>query len=66
MSRYYYGMKYRGFSPGCQPMKGFIERTNPKSGSKYFDIIVYDRELSDKEEHDYELEFIMKTNEGGV
>lgn len=26
--RYYYGMKYRGFSPGAQPKKGLIGGCN--------------------------------------
>ena len=59
MTVYYYGMKYRGFSPGCQPMNGLVEHTKPKRGSKFFDILVYDRILTEKEEKDYELEFIM-------
>ena len=51
-----YGMRLRGFSPGCQPMKGLIERKDAKR--EYYDILVYDRELSDKELRDYELDFL--------
>ena len=52
---YLYGMTLRGFSPGCQPMKGFVERRNDPSG-KYWDILAYDRELSEEELRAYELE----------
>lgn len=54
--RYYYGMKYRGASPGAQPkgMLGFKEDIS----RKYYDIIEYDRMLTEKEVRDYDLEFI--------
>ena len=52
---YKYGMRLRGFSIGCQPMKGLVERQDDKTG-KYWDILVYDRKLTDKEINDYELE----------
>ena len=50
-----YGMRLRGFSIGCQPMNGFRERVDDPSG-KYYDILLYDRELSDAEVSDYELD----------
>lgn len=53
---YRYGMKYRGFSPGCQP-KGVVRREDDNNG-RYHDIIVYDRELTEKELSDYELEYL--------
>lgn len=56
---YYYGMRLRGFSIGCQPMKGFVERKDDKSGV-YHDILVYDRMLTDKEMRDYELDWIFQ------
>lgn len=52
-----YGMRLRGFSIGCQPMKGFIERQDDESG-KYHDILLYDRPLKDTELEEYELDFI--------
>lgn len=52
-----YGMLYRGFSPSCQPMNGLIERQDDTSG-KYFDILVYDRKLTENEVKNYELEEI--------
>ena len=49
-----YGMRLRGFSPGCQP-KGVMRREDDSTG-KYWDIIIYDRELTRKELVDYELD----------
>ena len=55
MKRYRYGMRLRGFSPGCQPMDGLLGREEDTS-RKYWDILVYDRELTEQEVRDYELE----------
>lgn len=52
---YRYGMRLRGFSLGCQPLNGFIRREDDTSG-KYFDILVYERILSEKEVQQYELD----------
>jgi hypothetical protein len=54
---FYYGMRSRGFSPGCQPMEGFLERQDDWTG-KYWDIIVYDHELSRADCEHYDLEFV--------
>lgn len=56
--RYSYGMRLRGFSPGCQPMDGFIERLDDdrKHGRRYHDVLVYGRELSTAEIREYELD----------
>lgn len=51
-----YGMRLRGFSPGCQPKEGFIEREDDPDG-KYWDLLVYDRMLTEQEMRDYELDF---------
>lgn len=56
---YKYGMRLRGFSIGCQP-KGVIERMDDPSG-RYYDILAYDRQLTEKELEDYELDDL---NEG--
>lgn len=53
---YRYGMRLRGFSIGCQPKDGFLDREDDESG-RYYDILVYDRELSDQEVEAYELDF---------
>lgn len=50
-----YGMRLRGFSPGCQPMKGLIRREDSTS-RRYWDILVYNRELTADEIRNYELD----------
>lgn len=51
---YRYGMRLRGFSPGCQPKEGLVGRED--GGMKYHDIVVYSRPLTDRELKDYELD----------
>lgn len=57
MLEYYYGMRLRGFSPGCQPMEGLLRREDDWTG-KYWDILVYDRELNYIQLEHYDLDFI--------
>lgn len=58
---YRYGMCHaRGFGPGCQPKEGLLRREDDISG-KYYDVIVYNRELTDEEVFHYDLELIIKT-----
>lgn len=57
MERYIYGMRLRGFSLGAQPMGGFMERRDDCTG-KYFDILVYNRPLTEREIKQYELDFL--------
>lgn len=52
---YLYGMRARGFSPMCQPMYGFVERQD-SNRDEYYDVLVYNRELSDEEIAEYELD----------
>lgn len=59
---YRYGMRLRGFSPGCQPKEGLVGRED--GGMKYHDIVVYSRPLSDRELDDYELDD-LNTGKGG-
>jgi hypothetical protein len=54
---YKYGMRLRGCAIGTQPKDGFIEREDDPLGD-YWDIIVYDRPLTDKELKDYDLDLI--------
>ena len=56
-TRYKYGMRLRGFAPGCQPLRGFVERLDDETG-KYYDILVYYRKLTEKEQHNYDLDRI--------
>ncbi len=56
---YRYGMRLRGFSPGCQPMNGLLRREYGEDYGTmkwYYDILVYNRPLTDKELRDYELD----------
>ena len=52
-----YGMRLRGFSPGCQPMNGLKDRQDDKTG-KYWDILLYNRKLTDAEVKAYELDYL--------
>lgn len=54
---YIYGMRLRGFSPGCQPKEGFVARKD-SDDKKYYDVLLYDRPLTDDEERNYELDFL--------
>lgn len=56
---YRYGMRLRGFSIGCQPKDGFLDREDDSTG-KYYDILLYDRQLTDREVEAYELDFIER------
>ena len=63
MKRYYYGMRLRGFSRGCQPMKGLIGTQDilPRGQyTRYKDVLIYDRPLTADELKDYELDFIAE------
>ena len=50
-----YGMRLRGFSPGCQPMNGLLWRQDDNT-ALYHDILAYNRPLTEKEMRDYELD----------
>lgn len=54
---YLYGMRFRGFAPGCQPMEGFIDAREDVLG-EYHNVLTYDRVLTRKEEDQYELDYI--------
>ena len=58
MKKYVYGMRLRGFSLGCQPMDGFIERRDSLT-ENFYDVIVYSRLLTEKELNEYDLTFIL-------
>lgn len=58
--KFSYGMRLRGFSPGAQPLDGFLERKDDKTG-RYYDILVYNHRLPDKQIGDYELDDLNKT-----
>ena len=60
--QYAYGMKMRGFSIGCQPKEGFLECVNDVSDT-FYDILIYSRKLSKKEETKYELVYLCEIDE---
>ena len=63
--KYIYGMRLRGFSLGTQPSKGLIEALNGKNinGYDYYNLLVYDRKLSEEELKNYELDFLEKADQ---
>lgn len=59
---YYYGMRLRGFSIGCQPMDGLLDRIDDRTG-RYHDILIYNRRLSEQEKTAYELDEIKNPSD---
>lgn len=62
-SRFYYGMRLRGFSIGCQPMEGLIGTVDMgclKKDVPYHDVLCYDRRLTQKELDEYELDYMYE------
>ena len=55
--KYLYGMRLRPFGIACQPKEGFVERRDDSS-NLFWDIIVYNRKLTNKEVYDFDLQFI--------
>ncbi len=51
---YTYGMKSRGFSPGCQPMDGLVDWRDDDN-SCFFSVLTYNRQLTKEEQEQYEL-----------
>jgi len=54
---YKYGMRLRGYAPLCQPMNGLVNREDDPTG-KYHDVLVYDRQLTEQELREYELDYL--------
>ena len=54
-TEYIYGMRARGFAPMCQPMNGLVERRDSNT-DKYYDILVYNRELTEEEVRDFQFD----------
>ena len=63
MIEHKYGMRLRGFSPGCQPMRGFIRREDDPAG-QFYDVLVYNRHLTWQEKQNYALCFICSVMRG--
>ena len=58
MTEYTYGMRLRGFAPGCQPKRGLLRWED--GVGRYHDLLIYDRPLTDEELTDYELDDLNK------
>lgn len=56
MTLHKYGMRLRGFAPGCQPMDGL--RSAEEGAGRYHDFVLYDRMLTDAERKAYDLDYI--------
>ena len=65
MKFYKYGMRLRGFSIGCQPMKNFWERQddNGNYDRRYHDILLYTEKLADEDLRNYELDYLGETEQ---
>lgn len=59
MSIYKYGMKYRGFSIGCQPMENLIKATEDETG-KYYNVLEYSEPLTAEQINNYQLADLQK------
>lgn len=55
--KFYYGMRLRGVAPGCQPKEGLVDWQEDSSG-KYWNVLVYDRPLTDRECFEFDLDWI--------
>lgn len=56
MKLHVYGMRSRGYAPGCQP-KGVVCWRDCNT-ARYHSIIAYREKLLQKEERQYELDYI--------
>jgi len=65
MTLYKYGMRLRGFSIGCQPMKNLYDRQDDtgKYSRRYHDIIRYTEKLGDDDLRNYELDYLGEEEE---
>ena len=62
--QYRYGMRLRGFSPGCQPMNG-LDHVEDDTTGRYYNILVYNRKLTEEEVRDYELDSLENERRQG-
>lgn len=64
--RYIYGMRLRPFSIGAQPKQGLIDHQNAEGKySRYWDLIIYDRQLTEEECFVYSLDLLETENGDG-
>lgn len=58
MTLYFYGMRNRGYSIGCQP--GNVYARLDSETPEYHDILAYTSELCDYDLYVYELDYLFK------
>lgn len=54
---YWYGMRLRGFSIGCQPMEGLIDSADSQD-KRWYSYLWYDRQLTEQEVREYDLDYL--------
>ena len=59
MMMYKYGMRLRPYSLGCQPKNGLV---SVYLDNRYWNILIYNRKLTDQEVSDYELDYLGEMN----
>lgn len=57
MKLHVYGMRSRGYAPGCQP-KGVVDWRDCDPSERYHSMIAYTEKLLQKQERQYELDYI--------
>lgn len=57
-----YGMRLRGFAPGCQPLDGLVQVDDDPHGT-YYSLLTYNRELTTEEVEQYELDNLTSAAE---
>lgn len=62
MKKYIYGMRLRGFSPGCQPLYGLIQIEDDPAG-RYYNLLTYNRPLTADEIKNFELDLLGVTDD---
>ena len=66
MSRYVYGMRLRPAAPGAMPKEGLVQIDIGDAYSmrrNYWGILTYDRQLTEKECDDYDLDHLWTERE---
>lgn len=54
-----YGMRLKGFAPGCQPMAGLVKQCDDPQG-KYYTLLYYTYPISADDMRQYELDFLWE------
>ena len=57
---YKYGMRLRGFGPGTCPVDGWLDTEEDPVPDGYWNILIYNRKLTDEELSEYELDYLGK------